>query len=161
MAKRKWFKTRHAGVRYREDESRKIGGRPDRYFAIRYRCAGSLKEEGVGFASEGWTVQQAAALLAEIKRNIKSGDGPQSLAEKRALAQEQRHVDSRQALIAERDALTFAQAAERFNEWAQHNKRSWKDDRERYTLHLEPEICLLYTSPSPRDRQKSRMPSSA
>ena len=25
----------------------------------------------------------------------------------------------------------------------------------------DPEICLLYTSPSPRDRQKSRMPSSA
>ena len=25
----------------------------------------------------------------------------------------------------------------------------------------EPKICLLYTSPSPRDRQKSRMPSSA
>ena len=24
-----------------------------------------------------------------------------------------------------------------------------------------PDICLLYTSPSPRDRQKSRMPSSA
>ena len=26
---------------------------------------------------------------------------------------------------------------------------------------IEEEICLLYTSPSPRDRQKSRMPSSA
>ena len=26
---------------------------------------------------------------------------------------------------------------------------------------LEPWSCLLYTSPSPRDRQKSRMPSSA
>ena len=26
---------------------------------------------------------------------------------------------------------------------------------------LDPEICLLYTSPSPRDRQKYRMPSSA
>ena len=25
----------------------------------------------------------------------------------------------------------------------------------------KPLICLLYTSPSPRDRQKSRMPSSA
>ena len=24
-----------------------------------------------------------------------------------------------------------------------------------------PDVCLLYTSPSPRDRQKSRMPSSA
>ena len=27
--------------------------------------------------------------------------------------------------------------------------------------NLEGNICLLYTSPSPRDRQKSRMPSSA
>ena len=26
---------------------------------------------------------------------------------------------------------------------------------------VDPETCLLYTSPSPRDRQKSRMPSSA
>ena len=26
---------------------------------------------------------------------------------------------------------------------------------------LGPKTCLLYTSPSPRDRQKSRMPSSA
>ena len=28
-------------------------------------------------------------------------------------------------------------------------------------LHSLAGICLLYTSPSPRDRQKSRMPSSA
>ena len=28
-------------------------------------------------------------------------------------------------------------------------------------VRLVLEICLLYTSPSPRDRQKSRMPSSA
>ena len=27
--------------------------------------------------------------------------------------------------------------------------------------HLDGVTCLLYTSPSPRDRQKSRMPSSA
>ena len=27
--------------------------------------------------------------------------------------------------------------------------------------HYNGSICLLYTSPSPRDRQKSRMPSSA
>ena len=29
------------------------------------------------------------------------------------------------------------------------------------SLNLSDKICLLYTSPSPRDRQKSRMPSSA
>ena len=28
-------------------------------------------------------------------------------------------------------------------------------------INIKPGICLLYTSPSPRDRQKSRMPSSA
>ena len=28
-------------------------------------------------------------------------------------------------------------------------------------FNYEDKICLLYTSPSPRDRQKSRMPSSA
>ena len=31
----------------------------------------------------------------------------------------------------------------------------------RLTHWLHKFICLLYTSPSPRDRQKSRMPSSA
>ena len=30
-----------------------------------------------------------------------------------------------------------------------------------YSLHEVYVTCLLYTSPSPRDRQKSRMPSSA
>ena len=29
------------------------------------------------------------------------------------------------------------------------------------TISVKPYDCLLYTSPSPRDRQKSRMPSSA
>ena len=29
------------------------------------------------------------------------------------------------------------------------------------TIFAEGQSCLLYTSPSPRDRQKSRMPSSA
>ena len=51
----------------------------------------------------------------------------------------------------------------------------WKRIRSHYDLNDEfinlesgyynivpiPTICLLYTSPSPRDRQKSRMPSSA
>ena len=40
--------------------------------------------------------------------------------------------------------------------------KSWKDDYYLTTKTEEDdEGCLLYTSPSPRDRQKSRMPSSA
>ena len=39
---------------------------------------------------------------------------------------------------------------------------SWMgEDPNREGLLETPKSCLLYTSPSPRDRQKSRMPSSA
>ena len=41
-------------------------------------------------------------------------------------------------------------------------RSSFYDLRGNYILSLsKPKTCLLYTSPSPRDRQKSRMPSSA
>ena len=36
-----------------------------------------------------------------------------------------------------------------------------KNQKQQEPLKIELKICLLYTSPSPRDRQKSRMPSSA
>ena len=45
--------------------------------------------------------------------------------------------------------------------------REWSDWRNGWTVWLQSVYvhadhrCLLYTSPSPRDRQKSRMPSSA
>ena len=35
------------------------------------------------------------------------------------------------------------------------------DGVKKFEVNATPTICLLYTSPSPRDRQKSRMPSSA
>ena len=34
-------------------------------------------------------------------------------------------------------------------------------DRSLFPVSVKDSTCLLYTSPSPRDRQKSRMPSSA
>ena len=37
----------------------------------------------------------------------------------------------------------------------------WHKDSDLSHFNTEDCICLLYTSPSPRDRQKSRMPSSA
>ena len=36
-----------------------------------------------------------------------------------------------------------------------------KDKAEKESKNIEENICLLYTSPSPRDRTRSRMPSSA
>ena len=40
-------------------------------------------------------------------------------------------------------------------------QRMWLTDLPGYLPPVQIDDCLLYTSPSPRDRQKSRMPSSA
>ena len=57
------------GVRYRVHKTRKHnGGKLDRYFFIRYRVDGKLKEEGIGWASAGWNATKASLLLAELKK---------------------------------------------------------------------------------------------
>ena len=46
--------------------------------------------------------------------------------------------------------------------WSSFQAGSFKEEATFEVKKLEMvELCLLYTSPSPRDRQKSRMPSSA
>ena len=42
-----------------------------------------------------------------------------------------------------------------------HGDHRWHDGSSRIAAELSNWCCLLYTSPSPRDREKSRMPSSA
>ena len=56
----KWIGTQYTGVRYRENPNRKYLGKPDRYFVVRYKLNGKLKEEKLGWASEGWNAQKAS-----------------------------------------------------------------------------------------------------
>ena len=44
---------------------------------------------------------------------------------------------------------------------AKERMKSWAHKKWPAIIAQEAKNCLLYTSPSPRDRQKSRMPSSA
>ncbi len=83
----KWNSTKYPGVRYREHKSRKHGIRPDQYFAIRYQKDGKRKEEGVGWASEGWTPSNVALKLAELKAAAATGKGEARLSESRAKVQ--------------------------------------------------------------------------
>ena len=55
------------------------------------------------------------------------------------------------------------QLLEKINKFApiKHILKNQADDDQKIIELLEDISCLLYTSPSPRDRQKSRMPSSA
>ena len=76
----KWI-TAKPGIRYREHATRKHGIGKDRYFAIRFQSNGSRKEEGLGWATEGWTLAKAESLLAKFKEAARTGKGPTNFAE--------------------------------------------------------------------------------
>jgi integrase len=59
----------------------------DLYFTIRYKVIGKEKSEGLGWSTEGWTEKKAAAVLAELKANQTTGQGPVTLSEKREIKQ--------------------------------------------------------------------------
>jgi integrase len=105
----KWIKTNFRGVRYHEHESRKHGVQHDKYFTIRYKLAGKDKEEGLGWASDGWTAAKAYDRLRELKENRKIGQGPQTLAEKREILKEQKQAQAAHKERMEKENITFGQ----------------------------------------------------
>jgi len=134
--RRKKEKTQYPGVRYREHETRKHKGNPDRYFTIRYKIDGKLKEEGVGWTHEGMNAQTANRMRSELMHNIRTGQGPKTLQEKRDLEEAERQEAQYRQDQEERDRKTFGQAWESYLEWAKVNKKSWPADQSRYNKHL-------------------------
>ncbi|TFG38171.1 MAG: site-specific integrase [Desulfobacterales bacterium] len=90
MGKKKWFQSKFPGVRYRLHEIRKHGVQFDKYFTIRFQSNGKRTEEGLGWASEGWTERKAALELASLKEAVVKGSGPARMAEKREIADKKR-----------------------------------------------------------------------
>lgn len=109
----KYVKCKTPGVRYREHPERKHGIRPDRYFFIRYKIDGKDREEALGWSSEGVTETLAGERLAEIKRNVREGQGPQSVAEKRAILKAEREAEEREKARQEKESITFAEVFEK------------------------------------------------
>jgi len=64
-----WTTTKTPGVRYRLHNTRKHGVSFDKYFAIRMYVDAKRIEQGLGWATEGWSEKKAAAVLAELKAN--------------------------------------------------------------------------------------------
>ena len=115
---RRWIKTNHLGLRYFEHDTRKHGKKKDRYYAIRFRLDGKLKEYGIGWLSDGIPdairkedpnlgfEDYCLKRLREFKNNIKIGEGPQSPKEKRALADQERKRAEQERKQAERGNVT-------------------------------------------------------
>jgi len=103
----KWINTKRPGIRYREHATRKHGARKDRYFVIYYRVDGKRKEEAIGWASKGWTEKKANIILSELEENQRTGQGPQTLKEMRAIENAKREELKAAAREKEKKALTL------------------------------------------------------
>ncbi len=94
----KW-KTIEPGIRTREHETRKNGVRPDTYFTLRFSVNGRQIEEGLGWATQGWTVAKARTELAKLRESHRTGVGESTLAEKRMLAKQKKDFEQSKPTI--------------------------------------------------------------
>ena len=138
------FSTQFPGVRYRVHKTRKYSsGNFDRYFFIRYRINGKLKEEGIGWSSEGWNAKKASIVLSDLKKAHLTGKGPQTLAEQRALENEKREQERLEKERIDKETLSFSDYfRERYFPEAKINK-SWRSYQREDSLHrlwIEPVI---------------------
>ena len=82
----KW-KTLEEGIRVRYHATRKHGIKPDTYFTLRIQINGKRTEESLGWASEGMTLAKARLELARLKEAARSGTGPTTLRERKAVTE--------------------------------------------------------------------------
>lgn len=152
----KWKPTKFPGVRYREHPTRKHGVPKDKYFSIRYQKDGKRKEEGLGWASEGWTVTKAALILAELKSANATGNGPTRLSEKR----EQAETEKRNQML---NSMTYGRFfKETYFPQSKANKswRSWSREEQFYRIWISPVIdqkTLKAISPLDLEKIKRNM----
>lgn len=138
--KRAWLNVPNKeGVLYREHPTRLHGRKPDRYIAIRYRTgSGKRTFESLGWASDGWTVEKAVALLRELKENIKLGRRPQSIKEKRLMLEEARVEAGELANKAKYQRLTFGELAEHYRIWARAHRKRYASVEQILDEHVLP-----------------------
>ena len=112
----KWIKSKFPGVRYYEHSERKLKGgiQKDKYFSIVYRINGKQKEEAVGWASKGWSLQKANEILCTLKENIRLGKHPQTLAEMREMAAKAEEEKKQIVVETEAERITFDEVFERY-----------------------------------------------
>jgi integrase len=154
----KW-KSAGKGVRFREHETRKYKGQPDKYFTIRYKVDGKLVEEGLGWSSEGWNLTKAVTEREKLRQGHRTGEGPATLKEKRELAQEKRQVKEAEKERLRRESLTIGEFFEgRYLPWAKEHKKTWDDDFLHFHKHLKPRFGeKTFDAISPFDVEKMKL----
>lgn len=129
------------GIRYYEHDERKYRGRPDRYYSVRWARQGKVKEEGIGWASEGWVAADLILMRNQLQQNYKQGDTPTTFKELMQHRDEKRKAVKLAEQEEELRAITFRQFfEEHFIPWKRDRKkrRSWTDDVKRANHRILP-----------------------
>lgn len=137
------WKTAAKGIRYREHESRKHNKRPDRYWALQYKQGGKVLNEAIGWASDGHTQGEAEDLMEILRKNWRSGTGPQSLREMRETEQGKVKVEKAAQEALTRQGVTLADYwTSDFYPHAQRTKKpcSWEKEEQHFRRWLAPEF---------------------
>jgi len=86
MPKKGWIAA-DSGIRCREHGTRRLNNaRYDRYYTVRLSVDGKQIEEGLGWQSEGWTLDKARAERDRLRRARRTGEGAVTLRESREAA---------------------------------------------------------------------------
>lgn len=131
------------GVRYLEHETRRHNKRPDRYYMLTYKRAGKTTSEAIGWASDGHTQGEAEDLMESLRKNWRSGSGPQSLREMREVELDKVKVEKAAHEAKTRQGVTLAAYWDSdFYPHAQRTKKacSWAKEEQHFRRWLAPEL---------------------
>ena len=149
------------GIRFKEHPERKNGIKPDRYFSIYFRTGGKQIEQGLGWGTEGMTVEKAMSILNELKNNQRQGTGPVTLLEKRELEQVRKVNEQINAEQFEKENMTFSSLFEIYLKQQQADgKKSWKEEQRLFKNWIQPvigKLPLLDIAPIHLERIKLNM----
>ena len=125
------------GVRYREHPTNKHGAIPDRYYILTYWWQGKTVTESVGWASDKWTPTKCFSLLAEIKHNQATGEGPCTLAElRKAWERERKEAEAREKA----EALSLDAYWPDYYKHAKRSKKSADKEESHFRVWLSPTL---------------------
>ena len=149
------------GIRFREHPERKNGIKPDRYFSIYFRAGNKQVEQGVGWGTEGMTVEKAMSILNELKNNYRQGTGPVTLQEKRDLESDRKEAERIKAEQINKENTTFSSLFSIYLKQQQADgKKSWQEEQRLFVNWIEPVIGnlrLMDIAPIHFERIKSNM----
>jgi len=111
---------------------------------VRYYLHAKDNEEGLGWASDGWTAKKAAAVLAELRRAQSTGLGPQTLAEARAKTKAMADEEATSKRAAGVAGITVEKfMADYYIPHTKRTKGSWREDEIQINKVILPAIGLL------------------